>query len=628
MCGIVAVFSRSSPIAPETLEKATKSLIHRGPDGQRYWISPDHRAALGHARLSIIDLATGDQPIANEDEELRIIVNGEFYGYEAIQKELENAGHRLRTRSDSEIALHLYEDYGAHCLQRLRGEFAIVIWDSVNRTLFAARDRFGIKPLFYSVHEDTLYLASEVKALFAAGVPARWDAEAVYNSFEFGGPQMRTLYDGVFQIPPGHYMVATGTRIQLKQYWDFNYPKVADAAPSRSDAEYSEEFRAVLEESVRIRLRADVPVGCYLSGGVDSCAILGLAAKHHPGAIHAFTLSFDRPEFDEAQVAKEMAAKAGASFFPIPIRQDEIAENATDAIAQSEAFCVNSHGVAKYLLSRAVRDAGYKVVLTGEGSDEILGGYMHFRRDSLPRNADAKKPNDAAGASLNGNAHTLEGIRKLLGFVPSWMEISTAQSGKMRALLAEGFLNTYKEREGFRSFFNDIDVPGQLAGREPLNQSLYLWSKTRLPNYLLTVLGDRMEMGHSIEGRVPFLDHHVVELMRSQPVTQKIRGATQKFVLREALRDVLTETVHRRPKQAFLSPPAMLNPNGRFSALLQDTLRGPALSSLPFFDKTKVINLLDSLHGAGDGSGVANDEVLMTLLSACVLQSRYRMSAG
>src|SRR6266436_485506 len=305
MCGIVAMFSRRDPVSPAIMQRATQSLYHRGPDGQRHWIGADRRVALGHARLSIIDLTTGDQPIANEDESLRVVVNGEFYGYETIQKELEGAGHKLRTRSDSEIALHLYEDLGAHCLHRLRGEFAIVLWDSINRTIFAARDRFGIKPLFYAFHEGALYFASEVKALFAAGIPARWNGESVYHSLEFGGDQTRTLFEGIFQIPPGHYMVATDKGMQLSRYWDFDYPKAVDAAPSRTDAEYAEEFRYALEEAVRIRLRADVPVGCYLSGGIDSCAIVGLAARHHPEPIRAFTLRFDRPEYDEGEVARD-----------------------------------------------------------------------------------------------------------------------------------------------------------------------------------------------------------------------------------------------------------------------------------------------------------------------------------
>jgi len=634
MCGIVAIFSKNGSISAEALARATQNLRHRGPDGQRHWIAADGSVGLGHARLSIIDLTTGDQPIANEDESLRIIVNGEFYGYEAIQKHLEEAGHRLRTRSDSEVALHLYEDFGAHCLQHLRGEFAIVLWDSVNRTMFAARDRFGIKPLFYAFHENKLYLASEVKALFAAGVPARWNGESVYHSLEFGGHQSRTLFEGVFQIPPGHYMVTTEKRSQLYKYWDLDYPKESESGPPRSDAEYAEEFRHALEEAVRMRLRADVPVACYLSGGIDSCAILGLAARHHPEPIRAFTLSFDRPEYDEAAVAREMAAKAGAQFIAIPIRQDEIADNFAEAIQQAETLCVNAHGVAKFLLSRAVRQAGYKVVLTGEGSDEMLGGYLHFRRDMLARNRNGAGllpsklekvgPSTCKASPSSGNGRSLEGIRGLLGFVPGWIETSSTQSVKMHAILSDDFFETFKEQEGYRSFFNDIDIRGQLAGRHPLHQSLYLWTKTRLANYMLTLLGDRMEMAHSIEGRVPFLDHRLFEVVRSQPVTQKIRGGTQKYVLRESARDVITETVYRRPKHAFLSPPAALNPQGRLSVLMQDTLRGPLLAALPFFNQKKVVSILDNLHTMDEGSGVANDQVLMILLSACVLQERFR----
>jgi len=642
MCGIVALFSRRGPVSEPALQSATKSLYHRGPDGQRYWISPDRRVALGHARLSIIDLTTGDQPIANEDDRIHIVVNGEFYGFEAIQKEIVQSGHRLRTKSDSEIALHLYEDFGPHCLHRLRGEFAFVIWDETNRTLFAARDRFGIKPLFYAFHNDTLYFASEVKALFAAGIPARWDPESVYHSVEFGGHPVRTLFEGIRQVPPGYYLIATEKHMQLHKYWDFDYPRADGSRPQRSDADYAAEFRAALEEAVRIRLRADVPVGCYLSGGLDSCSVLGLAAKHHPDPIRAFTLTFDHADYDEEKEAKEMAAKAGAEFFPIPIRQDDLADHFSDAILQSETLCVNAHGVAKYLLSRAVRDAGYKVVITGEGSDEILGGYAHFRRDMLLYNQQGQDP--AVVASLledlerlnpvsrglllpHGESAPMEGIKRLLGFVPSWIETFSARSVKMRALLASDFLNTFGEREGFRAFFGDIDVRGQLSGRDALNQSLYLWAKTGLPTYILTMLGDRMEMAHSIEGRVPFLDHHVVEVICSQPVNQKIRGMTEKFVLREAVRDVISDTVYRRQKHPFLSPPATLNPDQRLSAFVQDTLRGPVLASIPHFDRKKVIALLDSLDTMDEGSRVANDQVLMLLVSACVLHQRMHLAA-
>jgi len=642
MCGIVALFSRRDPISKAVVQRATQSLYHRGPDGQRCWIAPDGRVSLGHARLSIIDLATGDQPIASEDERTRIVVNGEFYGYESIQRELEQSGHRLRTRSDSEIALHLYEDLGAQCLHRLRGEFAFVLWDETNRTLFAARDRFGIKPLFYAFHDETLYFASEVKALFAAGVPARWDAESVSHSVEFGGHQVRTLYDGVFQVPPGYYLLATDKHFQLHQYWDFNYPKAGHNGHQRTDADHVAEFRQALEESVRIRLRADVPVGCYLSGGLDSCAVLGLAARHHPDPIRAFTLTFDRADYDEEKEAQEMATKVGAEFFPIPIRQDDLADHFADAILQSETFCINAHGVAKYLLSRAVRDAGYKVVMTGEGSDEMLGGYAHFRRDMLLYNRagqdpatvtallqDLEKLNPVSRGLLlpHGEAMPLENVRRLLGFVPSWIETFSARSAKMYDLLSRTFRERVGDREGYHALFSDLDVRGQLAGRDPVHQSLYLWSKTLLPTYILTMLGDRMEMAHSVEGRVPFLDHHLVEVIRSQPVTQKIRGMTEKYVLRESVRDVITDTVYRRQKHPFLSPPATLNPREKLSTLVQDTLRGPVLASIPFFDQKKVIGLLDSLNTMDEGSRVANDQVLMILVSACVLQDRFRLAA-
>ena len=641
MCGIAAILSRQAPVAPATIERATRSLYHRGPDGQRHWISADGRVALGHARLSIIDLATGDQPIASEDERTRIIVNGEFYDFEAIQHELERGGHRLRTRSDSEIALHLYEDIGLQCVHRLRGEFAMVLWDERNRTMVAVRDRFGIKPLFYAWHDDALYLASEVKALFAAGVPARWDTDAVSHSIEYGGPQTSTLYDGVRQVPPGHYLIATDRHIQLHQYWDFNYRAAADVRQRPAD-EYVAEFRHALEEAVRLRLRADVPVGCYLSGGLDSCAVIGLAARHHPDPIRAFTLTFDRPDYDEEREAREMATRVGAEFHPIPIGQDDLADHLADAVHQAEAFCLNAHGVAKYLLSRAVRDAGYKVVITGEGSDEILGGYAHFRRDMLMYNREGQDPTALAAMlqqleALNpvsrglllphGTSKPLDHVKRRLGFIPSWMETFSARSAKMDDLFSTDFAQRSGSRESYSALLNELDVRGQLAGRDPVHQSLYLWSKTILPSYILTTLGDRMEMAHSVEGRVPFLDHYVVEVIRSQPVNQKINGVTEKYVLREAVRDVVTDTVYRRQKHPFLSPPATLNPQGKLNTLVQDTLRGTTLASLPFFDQKNVVDLLDRLGTMDEGSRVANDQILMILVSACVLQERFGLGA-
>src|SRR5262245_41263294 len=642
MCGIVGIFSPNGPLPREALERATRALHHRGPDGQKTWIAPHGRIGLGHARLSIIDLETGDQPIASEDERLHIVVNGELYDFERIQKELQAAGHRLRTKSDSEIALHLYEDLGAACLEQLRGEFALLLWDETNQVLFAARDRFGIKPLFYALHEGRLYLASEVKALFAAGVPARWNREALFRGASGAGHPSQTLYDGVFQLLPGHYLLATRGATHLHRYWDFDYRPVDGGAAGGRDEENAERLHAELDDAVRLRLRADVPVGCYLSGGLDSCSVIGLASRHRSHPIRAFTLTFDRPDYDESVIAKEMAERCGAEYYPVPIRQDDLADHFADATWHSETFCFNAHGVAKFVLSRAVREAGYKVVLTGEGSDEIFGGYPHFRRDMLLYDNGGQDPavvkdllaqlerNNPVSRGLllpDGQTISTEGIRRRLGFTPSWMEATSGAMFKMRGLLDASFLAEFGERDGYRALLDSVDVPGRLAGRAPVHQALYLWSKTILSGYILVVLGDRMEMAHSVEGRVPCLDHKVVELVVSLPVSAKIRGMTEKFVLREAARPVLTDTVYRRQKHPFLSPPAAVEGSGKLNQLMQDTLRGPALKSIGAFERDSVIRLLDGLPSMSAADRTVLDQVLMLILSACVLHERFGLAA-
>ena len=639
MCGIAAFFSRRNSVSELALKRATNVLHHRGPDSEGLWFSNDRRVGLGHARLSIIDLTTGDQPIANEDERIRIIVNGEFYDFERQRRELEERGHRFRTRSDSEIALHLYEEFGAHCVQHLRGEFAFVLWDEQSQTLFAARDRFGIKPLYYSLHNGTLYLASEVKALFAAGVPAEWDHEYFYQHAT--GPSMpdRTLFEGVHQVPPGHCLIATTNAMRLLPYWEFNYPTAVELAVSRRDERsYVEEFAAVFEEAVRLRMRADVPVGCYLSGGLDSCATLGFAARNSSSPIQAFTLTFDQAAYDEGDIAREMAAHAGAKFQPIPIKQADIADHFADALWHSETLFSNGHGVSKFLLSRAVRDAGFKVVYTGEGSDEIFGGYVHFRTDMLKHNSQGQDPAEVArlleqleaanrvsvGMLLPpGKTGSLESVERVLGFVPACLKVFAAQGQQRYSLFATDFKTRFTGRDSARLFLDSLDVPGVLQGRDPLNKSLFVWAKSFLPNYILNLLGDRMEMAHSVEGRVPFLDHHVVECVCRAPVSLKIRGITEKYLLREAAKPVNTNTVYRRQKHPFLSPPVTTVPTERFYQLMQDTLRGPQLASLPFYDQKKVVALLDELPRMSETERLGWDPTLMTVLSACVIQERF-----
>lgn len=643
MCGFLALLSKEEPISPDVLAGATRILHHRGPDAQRYWLRSDGRVGLGHARLGIIDLHSGDQPLTNEDESLHVVVNGEFYDFQRIRRELEERGHRFRTGSDSEIVLHLYEEYGPQCLHHLRGEFALALWDERNRLLFVARDRFGIKPLFYARHGGNLYFASEAKALFAAGVPARWDLESVFQFHHLLNPlQDRTLFEGVHQIPPGHYALVTEGQFQLLKYWDFDYPPEKGHLIPQEAKSYAERFQVALEEAIRLRLHADVPVGIYLSGGLDSCAVLGLAQRMRSTPLHAFTLGFDRPEYDESAIAEEMAKRAGAHFTPIPVRQEDLADHFADAVWHGESFFINANSVAKFLLSRAVRKAGYKVVLTGEGSDEVLAGYPHFRRDMLLYDKRGQDPeaiqriledlqaaNQVSRGTLLPDANTPANtsISQVLGFVPSFLASFSNIAGHGHALFSEEFAARFAGRDAYRLFLGGLDVRGQLAGRAPVNQSLYLWAKCGLPNYVLSLLGDRMEMANSIEGRLPFLDHPLVELTRTFPIAQKIRGMTEKYVLREAARPVLTDTVYRRQKHPFMAPPSTLVPRSRLYELVQDTLRGPTFRTLPFYEPQKVLALLDRLPGMDLPIRNAMDPLLMAALSACVLQERFGLQS-
>jgi asparagine synthase (glutamine-hydrolysing) len=641
MCGIVAEYSSVREIRPESIQSGMNQLIHRGPDHQQHWIAPDKHAGLGHTRLSIIDLTGGNQPILNEDGSIGIVVNGEFYGYEPIMEELEEKGHHFRTRSDSEIALHLYEELGTRCLSRLRGEFSFVLWDTNSQTLFAARDRFGIKPLYYAFHDDILYLASEAKAVLAAGVPAGWDDDYVFFYASTGVMhQDRSCFKNIYQVPPGQFLLARNQHRCLHTYWDFSYPPSEELPSKFDEREYIEGFREILDEAVRLRMRADVPVGCYLSGGLDSCAVLGLMSAYTDKPIRTFTLTFDRDDYNEGPIAEEMAKCAAAEYYPILIKQDSLADHLSDALWHSEVMLVNGHGVAKFLLSRAVHQCGYKVVYTGEGADEILAGYPHFRNDLL-----ITSNHESGSLNVNQSVHHLhrknvvsegillphggqvstETIRRHLGYVPTWIQTGASIASCLSGLLDERFSAKYRGRNGHQVFLDGLDVENKLVGRDPVNQSMYLWAKSALPGYILTVLGDRMEMAHSIEGRVPFLDHHVVEFMCRVPMSLKIHDMTEKYILREAVRPKVTETVYRRQKHPFLSPPASLNPESSLHTLLQDTIRGNALQNVPFFAPQKVRALLDEIPKMDTKDKIAVDPALMIVLSTCLMHERFHL---
>jgi asparagine synthase (glutamine-hydrolysing) len=643
MCGIVAMLSTQEQISESSLKRGIESLNHRGPDAKKIWISPEGRVGLGHTRLSIIDLTGGEQPIANRDETLRIVVNGEFYDFKRIQEDLRRWGYQLRTKSDSEIALHLYDEFGTECLHHLRGEFAFILWDKRKELLFAARDRFGIKPLYYSTYGDTLYLASEVKALFAAGVPAYWDRESFGLTNAGFLAHNRTLFANVYQVPPGYFLQASHSGIKLHRYWDFNYPRINDSQFHKSEETYIEMLRDTLDEAIRLRLTADVPVGCYLSGGLDSAAVLGMAATHSPEPLTAFTLAFEEDAYNEEAIATEMARHTGANLQIVPIIPSDLVDNFADTVFQCETlYFSNTNATAKYLLSRAAREAGYKVVLTGEGSDEILGGYAHFRQDMLLHNTKGQdeqtiqclleelKQNNKMSAgnviSDGGATEALDSVKQVLGFTPAWMEISAMWHLKFLSLYTTDFIHQFAQQDIYQLFLNQIDVRGQLVEREPLNKSLYLWSKTTLPNNILRVLGDGVEMAHSLEGRLPFLDHKVVELICQMPVSLKIRGLTEKYVLREAARPFITDTVYHRQKHPFIAPHSTLKPNESLFQFVRDTLCGREMASVPFYNQAAIIQLLDKIPNMNENQRLAIDPILMRMVSACIMQKRFGLT--
>ena len=642
MCGHITIFSEREPVSEAHLREGLRVLHHRGPDAARTWVDASRRLAMGHARLSIIDLAGGDQPLHTSDGRLHAVVNGELYGFETIRDDLEARGHRFLTRSDSEIILHLYREMGTACLESLRGEFAFTLWDPDNNTLFAARDRFGIKPLFYSRTGGRLFVASEVKALFAAGVPRQWDDEAVWHVHQcLTIPDGRTLYKNVYQVPPGHFLLANGGHLRVHPYWDFDYPQLADTVLPTSEANAIEQVRAALHDAVKVRLRADVPVGCYLSGGLDSCTVLGIAQQYLPKPMRAFTIAFTDDatagDYNEEAIARATAAHCGAEYTPLSVTTQDMADKFADAVGSAEYIFVNGHAVAKYLLSKAVRDAGCKVVLTGEGADEIFAGYASFRKDFLlSRSASQADAQGALEKLRAGNAPSanillaredlqIPTLNSVLGFTPSFMEPFAALAPTLSGVLAPRIKERHGARDTFRLWLNNVDVARQLHGRDRVHQAMYLWSKSQLNNYLLTCLGDRMEMAHSVEGRTPMLDHRLVEMVVRMPAELKIKGTTEKYLLREAAKPVLTDAVYRRQKHPFIAPPAATAPSGPLQQLIQDTLRGQALAAVPFYNAAQVRGLLDSLPHLDPVRRGHLEPALLTILSMTLLHQRMNM---
>jgi len=562
MCGIVGVFCKTGVVDQSGLEAAVKALYHRGPDTQRMWISDDGQIGLGHSRLRIIDLKTGDQPLESADGQIHAIVNGEFYEFEKIRAGLMEEGYRFKTSSDSEILIALYQKHGPDCVHHLRGEFAFILWDDRLQRLFVGRDRFGIKPIFYYQDENRIVFASESKALFKYGVPAVWNPRQILFSSTMVYPLDGSLFEGIKAIKPGHYHLITRETFHTESYWQPEYLKTDDIPKDVSEQEIIASLRERLEEAVRIRMRADVPVGTYLSGGLDSTVIMGLMSKHHPKP-RAFSISFAEAEYDEAPYAHEVAEFFHADYTEIKCTQRDLAEHFYDTIVNCEQFIPNAGGVGKFLLSKSTHDGGYRVVLTGEGADDTLGGYDDVRLDMflydndhqdqqlIRRELSARSQNSQTKGILEqAGRKSFEYMKQKLGYVPCYMmKFNAVTSDILIDLCAPDYREQFSACNISREMIDALDFR-YIDGRSPVIKSLFTVDiKNRLPGYLLTVLGDRAEMSHSVEARLPFMDHRLFEVTRSIPAHLMIKGITEKYILKEAVKDLIPESIYKAPRK-------------------------------------------------------------------------------
>lgn len=568
MCGIVGVLNLTEqpPIDRTTLRQMLGTIRHRGPD--EFGIYRDRHVGLGSARLSIIDLSSGQQPIGNEDGTLWIVFNGEIFNYVELRPELERRGHRFSTNSDTEVILHLYEDYGPGCLDHLNGQFAIAIWDARERKLFLARDRMGIRPLFYTAPNGLLIFGSEIKSILAhPGVQAEIDPVSLDQIFTFWSTlSPRTIFRHIVDIPPGHYLLAHEGQHSIHPYWALDFVLDSETTLSTPVQDYLQEFQELLIDATCIRLRADVPVGAYLSGGLDSSVTTAIIRNYTNNRLDTFSIAFDDPAFDESQYQQQMADALGTNHRVAHCAYADVGRVFPNVIWHTETPILRTSPAPMFLLSKLVQDYDLKVVLTGEGADEILAGYNIFKEMKV-RRFWAREPDSEMRPLL---------LKRLYPYISG---LGSGSGKYLTAFFQKGLDNTdspyyshtirWTNTARLRRFLLHAHrTPTVLAGgyQEPpvplpafstwssLAQAQYLEMSIFLSQYLLSSQGDRMAMAHSVEGRFPFLDHRVVEFCNHLPPSMKLHGLTEKWLLKKLGRKLVPTTIWQRPKQPYRAP--------------------------------------------------------------------------
>ena len=641
MCGIAGSFALRAGLPPPSLDDVRAmvgAMRYRGPD--EFGLFRDARVALGHARLSIIDLATGQQPLSNEDGTVWLVFNGEIFNYVELREELLALGHRFRTRSDTEVIVHAWEAWGEEAFARFNGQFAVALWDAPRETLVLARDRLGVRPVYMAEHEGRLWFASEVKALFAGAptLPRALDPVGLSETFTFWTvvpPQ--SVFQGVTELEPGHARVISPRGTRDRAFWTPRYPEARDDGFQGSIEEAAARVRAALEQAVRLRmLRADVPVGSYLSGGLDSSFVAALGREVKGEKFCTFSLRFEDAEYDETPFQRAAAARIGSDHREIVVSRRDIAEAFPAVVAHAERPLLRTAPAPLFLLSKLVRDSGIKVVLTGEGADEMFGGYDLFREGRV-RRFWGRRPGSTCRPRL------LERLYPYLARSPVAQQgMAREFFGRGRERWAEpGFAHQIRWQSAAalqRLFAPDVrgaaqrvdvvarlleSLPGAFRRWSFLAQDQYLEVRTLLSGYLLSSQGDRMLMGHSVEGRFPFLDADVVELANALSASAKLRGLDEKHVLKRAARGVVPDEILARPKQPYRAPDALsFVPHS--PPWVEDVLSPRSIAAAGVFDGKGVERLWAKCRATGGGEQFSNADnmALVGVLSTGLLHEQ------
>jgi asparagine synthase (glutamine-hydrolysing) len=547
MCGLVGYLDLRGRRAAELriVEEMGQAVEHRGPDSWGSFL--EDGTGLGFRRLQIIDLASGEQPMHNEDGSLVLACNGEIFNYRELRAALLERGHRFRTSCDVEVLLHLYEERGAGLLDEVNGQFAFALYDRRRRTLLLARDHFGINPLFYAVFDGVLIFASEIKSILRHPLARREvDLTGLDQVFSFPGlVSPRTLFKDVHSLPGGRCLWVEDGAVCEREYWDLDYPLQDEAAAERPEAEHVERLAEAFRRSVELRLRSDVEVGFYLSGGLDSSLIAAVIHQLTPAARrHSFSILFGEREISEERYQRMMAERVASIHHEIPFDWSQIAERLRRMIYHCECPVKETYNTCSLAMSQAARQAGVKVVLTGEGADELFAGYVGYRFDQHgPRRPAAADP----AAALEAAAR-----QRLWGVADLFYEEDhhAARSTKL-ALYSRQVAALFGE-------FDSANFPlvdgRRLRGRHPLHQRSYLDFKLRLADHLLGDHGDRMAMANSIEARFPFLDLNLVRVATEIPPSLKLRGLDEKYILKRVAEPLLPPRIVKREKFGFRAP--------------------------------------------------------------------------